>query len=110
MLSVMKIPSVYITEGIRLPNDDKQLLFFLMAGLPTDRAALDEYMAVWFRCEVVQLRSTAVMFRKEVEEMVESRRLVVEHLEKVRGCPTSGWLDRLRVNHEEDLELLGVLC
>ncbi|GKG13227.1 hypothetical protein Tco_0350187, partial [Tanacetum coccineum] len=82
---------------------------FLMAGLPTDRAALDEYMAVWFRCEVVQLRSTAVMFRKEVEEMVESRRLVVEHLEKVRGCPTSGWLDRLRVNHEEDLELFNLV-
>nr|GEU96040.1 hypothetical protein [Tanacetum cinerariifolium] len=38
---------------------------------------------VWFRGEVpdtVQLRSTAVMFRKEVEEMVESRRVIWRRL------------------------------
>nr|GEW54210.1 zinc knuckle CX2CX4HX4C [Tanacetum cinerariifolium] len=37
-----------------------------MAELPTDRAALDEYIGVWFRSEVpdaVELRSTAVIFQ-----------------------------------------------
>ncbi|GJU93675.1 hypothetical protein Tco_1318431 [Tanacetum coccineum] len=77
-----------------------------MAELPTDRASLDEYMGVWFRGEVpdtVELRSTAVIFRKELEEMIESRRL---HLEKVRGCSTYGWLKRLKENHAEDLDQL----
>nr|GEW42215.1 putative reverse transcriptase domain-containing protein [Tanacetum cinerariifolium] len=55
------------------------------------------------------MRSTAVMFRKEMKERVESRRVVIEHLEKVRGCPTFGWLERLKENHDEDLELLGIL-
>nr|GEU88632.1 hypothetical protein [Tanacetum cinerariifolium] len=83
-----------------------------MAELLTDRAALDEYMGVWFRTEVpdaVELRSTAVIFRKELEKRIESRRLVIDHLEKVRGCPTYGWLKRLKENNAEDLEQLGIL-
>ncbi|GKC75241.1 hypothetical protein Tco_1126015 [Tanacetum coccineum] len=59
--------------------------------LLTDRAALDEYMGVWFRNEVpdmVEIRSMVVIFCKQLEEMIESRRLVIDHLEKVRGCPT----------------------
>ncbi|GKD98452.1 hypothetical protein Tco_1382349 [Tanacetum coccineum] len=62
-----------------------------MVYVPTDRAALDEYMGVWFRAEVpdaVELRSTAVIFRKELGERIESRRLVINHLENVRGCAT----------------------
>ncbi|GKB53405.1 hypothetical protein Tco_0904158 [Tanacetum coccineum] len=84
----------------------------LERGLPTDRAALDEYMAAWFRGEVpdtVAMRSTTVMFRKVLEESVESRRVVIDHLERVRGYPTDGWLTRLKENHDEDLELLGIL-
>ncbi|GJZ24247.1 V-type proton ATPase 16 kDa proteolipid subunit [Tanacetum coccineum] len=82
------------------------------AELPTDRAALDEYIGVWFRDEVpdaVELRSTTVIFRKELEERIESRRLVINHLEKVKGCPTYGWLKRLKKNHAEDLEQLRIM-
>ncbi|GKE50442.1 hypothetical protein Tco_1481700, partial [Tanacetum coccineum] len=49
----------------------------------------------WFRAEVldaVDLRSTAVIFYKELEERIESHRLVIDHLENVRGCGTYGWL------------------
>nr|GEX01796.1 transposase, MuDR, MULE transposase domain protein [Tanacetum cinerariifolium] len=48
------------------------------AELPTDRAALDEYIGVWFRCEV--------------PDAVELRSMV-----------------RLKENHAEDLEQLGIL-
>nr|GEW76237.1 zinc knuckle CX2CX4HX4C [Tanacetum cinerariifolium] len=41
--------------------------------------------------------------------MIESRRLVIDHFAKVRGCPTYGWLKRLKENHAEDLEQLGIL-
>ncbi|GKC21108.1 hypothetical protein Tco_1023258 [Tanacetum coccineum] len=61
-----------------------------MSQLPNDRAALDEYMAVWFRFEV--------------PDTVELRSMV--------DCPTYGWLKRLRGNHEEDstyLEMLNAL-
>ncbi|GJW32538.1 hypothetical protein Tco_0052570, partial [Tanacetum coccineum] len=35
---------------------------------------------------------------------------VIDHLESVRDCPTSGWLDRLKENHEEDTgnEIVGL--
>nr|GEX78388.1 hypothetical protein [Tanacetum cinerariifolium] len=85
---------------------------FLMARLSTDHAALDEYMAIWFRSEVpdtVAMRSTAIMFCKELEESVKSHRVIIDHLEKVRGYPTDGWLTRLKENHDEDLELLAIL-
>ncbi|GKF17551.1 hypothetical protein Tco_0062469, partial [Tanacetum coccineum] len=75
-------------------------------------ASLDEYMGVWFCSKVpdtVELRLIAVIFRKELEERVESRRLVINHLEKVRGYPTYGWLKRLKKNHAKDLEQLGIL-
>ncbi|GKD13329.1 hypothetical protein Tco_1197736, partial [Tanacetum coccineum] len=71
---------------------------------------LRDFLKVWFRGEVpdaMELRSTAVIFRKEMEERIESRRIVINHLEKVRGCPTHGWLKRLKENHAEDLEQLG---
>nr|GEV43658.1 hypothetical protein [Tanacetum cinerariifolium] len=83
-----------------------------MARLPTYRASQDEYMGVWFRCEVanmVEVRSTAVIFHKELKERVESRRVLINHLEKVRGCPTYGWLKPLKENHVEDLEQLGIV-
>ncbi|GJR77627.1 hypothetical protein Tco_0089992 [Tanacetum coccineum] len=83
-----------------------------MAELLTDRGALDEYMGVWFRSEVpdtVEIRSTTVIFCKQLEERIESRRLIIDHLEKVRGCPTYGWLKRLKENNAEDLEQLGIL-
>ncbi|GJR70205.1 hypothetical protein Tco_0016270 [Tanacetum coccineum] len=83
-----------------------------MAELLTDQAALDEYMGVWFHGEVpdtVELRLTAVIFRNELEERIESRSVVINHLEKVRGCPTYGWLKRLKENYAEDLEQLGIL-
>ncbi|GJV42896.1 hypothetical protein Tco_1427432 [Tanacetum coccineum] len=77
-----------------------------------DHAALDEYMGIWFRGEVpdaVELCSTAVIFHKNQEERIENRCLVIDHLEKVRGCPTYGWLKRLKENNVEDLEQLGIL-
>ncbi|GJR18992.1 hypothetical protein Tco_0967519 [Tanacetum coccineum] len=58
-----------------------------MAELPKDRATLDEYIGIWFRGEVpdaAELRSTAVIVHKELEERIESRRLVINHLEKVK--------------------------
>ncbi|GJZ10464.1 hypothetical protein Tco_0545223 [Tanacetum coccineum] len=67
-----------------------------MAELPTDRAALDEYMGVWFRSEVpdtVEIRSTAMIFCKQLEERIESCRLIIDHLvtlfvlEKCSPCP-----------------------
>ncbi|GJR59055.1 hypothetical protein Tco_1501217 [Tanacetum coccineum] len=83
-----------------------------MAELLTDRAALDEYIGVWFRSEVpdtVEIRSTAVIFCKQLEERIEIRHLIIDHLEKVRGCPTYGWLKRLKGNNAKDLEQLGIL-
>ncbi|GJW65319.1 hypothetical protein Tco_0117203 [Tanacetum coccineum] len=83
-----------------------------MSQLSVDRVALDEYMAVWFRGEVpdaVDLRSTAIRFRNMVEEGIANHRIVIDHLTNGRGCPTSGWLERLRVNQAEDLEQLGIL-
>ncbi|GJV08698.1 hypothetical protein Tco_1346354 [Tanacetum coccineum] len=83
-----------------------------MAELLTDHAALDEYMGVWFCGEVpdvVELHSTTMIFRKELEERIESCRLAIDHLEKVRGCPTYGLLKRLKENHAEDLKQLGIL-
>nr|GEY89792.1 hypothetical protein [Tanacetum cinerariifolium] len=56
---------------------------------PTDQAALDENMGDWFRVEVpdvVELCLMAMIFRKELEERIDSRHLVVGHLDKVRGC------------------------
>ncbi|GJX26468.1 hypothetical protein Tco_0232764 [Tanacetum coccineum] len=86
-----------------------------MSQLPTDRAALDEYMAVWFRVEVpdtVELRSMVVRVRTQVQDSIWSCRRVIDHLENVKDCPTYGWLKRLRGNHEEDstyLEMLNAL-
>nr|GEV63027.1 hypothetical protein [Tanacetum cinerariifolium] len=43
------------------------LLLDLLTKIPTDRAALDEYMAVWFRYEVsdtVELRSMVVRLKE----------------------------------------------
>ncbi|GJQ90939.1 hypothetical protein Tco_0002078 [Tanacetum coccineum] len=59
--------------------------------------------------DTVEVHSMAVIFCKELEERIKSRRLVIDHLEKVRGCPTYGWLKRLKENHVEDLEQLGIL-
>ncbi|GJR24191.1 hypothetical protein Tco_0972718 [Tanacetum coccineum] len=72
---------------------------FMMSELPTDRAALDEYMAVWFRAEVldtVELRSMVVRCHTQVQE-------------NVKGYLTYGWLERLRENNEEDSVYLEVL-
>ncbi|GKA35544.1 hypothetical protein Tco_0722035 [Tanacetum coccineum] len=83
-----------------------------MADLPTDCVALDEYMGVWFRGEVpnmVELRSMAVRCRTQVSDRILRRRRVIDHLEKVKGCPTSAWLKCLRANQMEDLGYLGVL-
>ncbi|GJY67177.1 hypothetical protein Tco_0469415 [Tanacetum coccineum] len=54
-----------------------------MAGLPTDRFALDEYIGVWFRFEVS------------------------EAVKKVGA--TSRWLMRLNRDQEDDVSLLGLL-
>nr|GFA41474.1 hypothetical protein [Tanacetum cinerariifolium] len=81
-----------------------------MAGLPTDRVSLDEYMGVWFRSEVseaVEVRSMGISFRTELLEKIASRRLVIEHLEKVGA--TSGWLMRLNRDQDNDVSLLGLL-
>ncbi|GJQ95572.1 hypothetical protein Tco_0006711 [Tanacetum coccineum] len=83
-----------------------------MAELPTDRVALDEYMAVWFRAEVpeaVEVRSTTVTFRTDLQERIASRRHVIQHLEKIRSCPTSGWLERLNEDQDDDISLFGLL-
>ncbi|GJX16585.1 hypothetical protein Tco_0217417, partial [Tanacetum coccineum] len=53
-----------------------------MAQLPTEGVALDEYMGSWFRGEVPEM--------------------VIDHLENVKGCPTCGWLKRLKDNQMED--------
>ncbi|GJT12340.1 hypothetical protein Tco_1265192 [Tanacetum coccineum] len=65
---------------------------FIMAELPTERVALDEYMGFWFRGEVldmVKFRSMIVRCRTEVQGILKRRR-VLHHLENVKGCPTSG--------------------
>nr|GEW94189.1 hypothetical protein [Tanacetum cinerariifolium] len=83
-----------------------------MAELSTDRVALDEYMGVWFRGEVsdmVELRSMVGRCRTLVQDRILRRRRVICHLENVKGCPTYGWLERLRENQMEDLAQLGVL-
>ncbi|GJV20350.1 hypothetical protein Tco_1369370 [Tanacetum coccineum] len=54
-----------------------------MTGLLTDRVSLDEYMGVWFRCEVS------------------------EAVENVGA--TSGWVMRLKRDQEDDVSLLGLL-
>nr|GEZ08937.1 hypothetical protein [Tanacetum cinerariifolium] len=79
-------------------------------GLPTDRVSLDEYMGVWFRSEVskaVEVRSMGISFRTKLQEKTASRRLVIEHLEKVGA--TSGWLMRFNRDQEDDVSLLGLL-
>ncbi|GJW56461.1 hypothetical protein Tco_0103192 [Tanacetum coccineum] len=81
-----------------------------MTGLPTDLVSLDEYMGVWFRCEVseaVKVHSMGISFRTELQEKIASRRLVIEHLENVGA--TSGWVVRLKRDQEEDVSLLGLL-
>ncbi|GJX59715.1 hypothetical protein Tco_0291105 [Tanacetum coccineum] len=81
-----------------------------MARVPTDRVSLDEYMGVWFRCvvsEAVEVRSMGISFRTELQEKISSRRLVIEHLEKVGA--TSGWVMRLNKDQEDDVLLLGLL-
>ncbi|GKA56497.1 hypothetical protein Tco_0755569 [Tanacetum coccineum] len=83
---------------------------FYTQRLLTDRVSLDEYMGVWFRSEVseaVEVRSMGISFRTELQEKIASRRLVIEHLEKVRA--TSGWLMRLNRDQEDDVSLLGLL-
>nr|GEU36523.1 hypothetical protein [Tanacetum cinerariifolium] len=86
-----------------------------MSQIPTDRAALDEYMAVWFRSEVsdtFELRSMVVRVRTQVQGNIWSRRRAIDHLESIKDCPTYGWLKRLKENHEEDStysEVLGDL-
>nr|GEU57341.1 hypothetical protein [Tanacetum cinerariifolium] len=78
--------------------------------LPTDRFSLYVYMGVWFCSEVseaVEVRSIGVSFRTELQEKIASRRLVIEHLEKVRE--TSGWLMRLNRDQEDDVSLLRLL-
>ncbi|GJS26860.1 hypothetical protein Tco_0487480, partial [Tanacetum coccineum] len=80
--------------------------------LPTDRSALDEYMAVWFRAEVpdmVELRSMIVRVHTQVQESIWIRHRVTDHLENVSDCLTYGWLEWLRKNHEEDSAYLEVL-
>ena len=82
----------------------------MMAGLPTDRVALDEYLGVWFRSEVseaVEVRSMGIIFRTELQEKIASRRHVIQHLENVGA--TSGWLMNLYRDQEDDVSLLGLL-
>nr|GEW42703.1 retrovirus-related Pol polyprotein from transposon TNT 1-94 [Tanacetum cinerariifolium] len=83
-----------------------------MAQLPTERVALDEYMGSWFRGEVpemVELWSMAVRCRTQVSERILRRHRVIDHLENVKGCPSCGWLKRLKDNQMEDLGHLGVI-
>nr|GEZ47751.1 hypothetical protein [Tanacetum cinerariifolium] len=53
-----------------------------MAGLSTDRVALDEYIGVWFRSEVSEAAEVGA---------------------------TYGWLMRLNRDQEDDILLLGLL-
>ncbi|GJV18365.1 hypothetical protein Tco_1367385 [Tanacetum coccineum] len=81
-----------------------------MAGLSTDRVALDEYMGVWFRSEVseaVEVRSMGISFCTELQEKIASRRHVIQHLKKVGA--TSGWLMRLNRDQQDDVSLLRLL-
>nr|GEZ07284.1 hypothetical protein [Tanacetum cinerariifolium] len=85
---------------------------FVMSELPTDRTALDEYMAVWFHAEghdTVDLRSVVVRCRTQVHENNQILRRVIDHLENVKDCLTYGWLERLKGNHEEGSSYLKVL-
>ncbi|GKB70744.1 hypothetical protein Tco_0932156 [Tanacetum coccineum] len=81
-----------------------------MAVLSTDRVSLDEYIGVWFGCEVseaVEVRPMGISFRIELQEEITSRRLVIEHLENMGA--TSGWVMRLKRDQEDDVSLLGLL-
>ncbi|GKD97685.1 hypothetical protein Tco_1381582 [Tanacetum coccineum] len=83
---------------------------YCMAGLLTDRVALDEYMGVWFRSEVseaIEVHSMGISFRTELQEKIASRRHVIQHLEKMGA--TSGWLMRLNRDQEDDVSLLGLV-
>nr|GEV79896.1 hypothetical protein [Tanacetum cinerariifolium] len=104
--------SVYALDYLPLCWELWQMTVEIWLELPTDQSALDEYMGIWLCAEVpdaMELHSTVVILRKELEERIESHRLVIDHLETVRGCPTYGWLKRLKENHAEDLEQLGIL-
>ncbi|GJU66274.1 hypothetical protein Tco_1252533 [Tanacetum coccineum] len=79
-----------------------------MSQLPTDRAALDDYMAVWFRDEIsdtIELRSMVVSFRTELQERVSSRRVVIDHLENFRGCPTYRVYETVRKRDKDVAEM-----
>ncbi|GKC01805.1 hypothetical protein Tco_0987941 [Tanacetum coccineum] len=81
-----------------------------MAGFLTDHVSLDEYIGVWFRCEVseaVEVRSMGISFRTELQGKIASRRLVIEHLENAGA--TSRWVMRLKRDQEDDVSLLGFL-
>ncbi|GJW83231.1 hypothetical protein Tco_0156376 [Tanacetum coccineum] len=83
---------------------------YCMAGLLTDRVALDEYMGVWFRYEVseaMEVSSIGISFRTELQEKIASRRHVIQYLENVGA--TSGWLMCLNRDQEDDVSLLGLL-
>nr|GFC83864.1 hypothetical protein [Tanacetum cinerariifolium] len=71
--------------------------------------ALEKYMRVWFP-DMVELRSLAVRCRTQVSNRILRRRHLIVHLERTKGCgPTSGWLNRLKANHREDMRYLGVV-
>nr|GEU51827.1 hypothetical protein [Tanacetum cinerariifolium] len=83
-----------------------------MSKILTDHASLDEYMAVWFCAEVldmVELRLMVVHCHTHVQESIWNCYHVIDHLENIKDCPTYGWLERLKENHEEDLAYLDVL-
>nr|GEW21353.1 hypothetical protein [Tanacetum cinerariifolium] len=81
-----------------------------MAGLLTDRVALDEYIGVWFRSKVseaVEVRSIGIILCTELRERIVSRRHVIGHLEKVGA--TFRWLMHLNRDKDDDVLLFGLL-
>nr|GEU31174.1 hypothetical protein [Tanacetum cinerariifolium] len=86
-----------------------------MSRVPIDRAALNEYMAVWFCAAVpdtVKLHAMVVHCCTLVQEAIYSLHRVIDHLEEVKDCLTVGWLERLEENHDEEpkcLEMVNAL-
>ncbi|GJY85333.1 hypothetical protein Tco_0499359 [Tanacetum coccineum] len=100
--------SVRLLERLRLENMEKGIRLRLMMKETQLKVIEKGNFMLKLRRDVNHVYAS-VIFRKELEEKIESRRIMIDYLEKVRDCPTYGWLKRLKENHAEDLKQLGIL-
>nr|GEU52613.1 hypothetical protein [Tanacetum cinerariifolium] len=89
-----------VPMGIVECDSEVEVVFAETANLRISTSAKDG-------SDKVEVRSMGISFRTELQEKIVSRRLMIEHLEKVGA--TSGWLMRLNGDQEDDVLLLGLL-